>query len=252
MKAKQKGWRGAVAAAALLGALIASLAIAVAPAAAEEAPGFLDFQPITSASAPEEYSWVLHLQPGETLVQVNETEVAIWDGMDSVEAVIVAAPARDADGAAVPVTLRVDPEDVLTEVVHHAPSDPASGGSSFAYPITAGESSTTGAVSVSAVLPPGSLAAATQTVIEANPPAVIPPFELNFTPRPCRVPKLAGLSRHAAAAKLSAAHCTLGKVHLATGATAGKGKVVKQFQAAGTELAPGAPVAVKLGAAGSR
>ena len=36
------------------------------------------------------------------------------------------------------------------------------------------------------------------------------------------------------------------------GRRAGKGKVVKQFHAVGTELAAGAPVAVKLGAAASR
>jgi hypothetical protein len=47
--------------------------------------------------------------------------------------------------------------------------------------------------------------------------------------------------------RLRAAHCAIGQVHLAAGATAGKGKVVKQFRAAGTDLAAGTPVAVKLG-----
>jgi hypothetical protein len=240
--------RKVIGAMAIACALVASLAVAVGPAAAEEAPSFLGFQPITSASAPEEYSWRINLQPGETLAQRNDTDVAIRDGIGTVRADIVAVPARDANGAAVPVTLRIDPENVLTELVHYLPGDPLSGGASFAYPITAGESFTTGAVSVSALLPPGSLAAAARAIIEANQPAAIPPFEPNFTPAPgCRVPKLAGLSRRAAVAKLRAAHCTVGKVHLAAGATAGKGKVVKQFHPAGTELAAGAPVAVKLG-----
>ncbi len=179
---------------------------------------------------------------------MNDSEVAIRDQIGTARADIVAGPARDADGAVVPVTLRIDPESVLTEVVHFLASDPLSGGNSFAYPITAGESFTTGAVSVSALLPPASLAAAERAVIDANPPAVIPPFEPNFTPAPdCRVPKLAGLNRRVAAAKLRAARCALGKVRLAHGATAGKGKVVKQFRPAGTELASGAPVAVNLG-----
>jgi hypothetical protein len=203
------------------------------------------------ASAPEEYSWVVHLQPGETLVQRSDTEAAIQDEMGTAKTVIGVGSARDAHGAAVPVTLRVAPEDVLTEVVHYLASDPASGGNAFAYPITAGESFTTGAISVSALLPPGSFAAAERAVVEANPPAVIPPFEPKVTPAPgCRVPKLAGLSRRAAVMKLRAAHCALGAVHLAAGATVGKGKVVKQFHAAGTELAAGAPVAVKLGSRG--
>jgi hypothetical protein len=217
-------------------------------AGAEEAPKFLGFHPITSADAPEEYSWRINLQPGETLAQLNGTEVAIRDESGTPRADIVAVPAHDAYGSAVPVTLRVDPENDLTLVVHYLASDPVSGGGSFAYPITEGESFTTGAISVSDLLPPGALAAANRAIIEANPAAVIPPFEPNFTPAPgCRVPKLAGLSRRAAATKLRAAHCTLGAVHLAAGGTPDKGKVVKQFHSAGTELAAGAPVAVKLG-----
>jgi hypothetical protein len=236
------------AAAAVLCALVASLAISVAPAGAEEAPKFLGFQPITSASAPEEYSWVLHLQPGETLVQLSGTEAAIEDGMGVAKTIVGVVPARDATGASVPVTLRVDPEDVVTEIVHHQASDPLSAGASFAYPITAGESFTTGAVSVSALLPPGSRAAAERAIVEANPPASPEP-----PPTPtCKVPSLRGYSLRGAKNRLRAAHCGIGAVHLARGATAGKGKVVKQFRAAGTELAAGAPVAVKLGAGASR
>jgi hypothetical protein len=63
----------------------------------------------------------------------------------------------------------------------------------------------------------------------------------------CTVPALRGLSLRAAKRRLRSAHCGIGQVHLAAGATAGAGKVVKQFRAAGTELAAGAPVAVKLG-----
>jgi beta-lactam-binding protein with PASTA domain len=61
------------------------------------------------------------------------------------------------------------------------------------------------------------------------------------------VPSLHGLGLRSAKSSLRTANCAIGQVHLAKGATAGKGKVVKQFRAAGTELAAGAPVAVKLG-----
>ena len=71
-------------------------------------------------------------------------------------------------------------------------------------------------------------------------------------PPSCKVPALRGLSVKAAKARLRGAHCSLGKVQVPHGVTAGKGKVVKQFDAAGTELAAGAPVAVKLGANASR
>ena len=80
-----------------------------------------------------------------------------------------------------------------------------------------------------------------------EPPAPLEPAPA--APIPCTVPALHGLSLHAAKARLRAAHCAIGQVRLAAGATAGKGKVVKQFRAAGTELAAGAPVAVKLGVA---
>jgi beta-lactam-binding protein with PASTA domain len=85
-------------------------------------------------------------------------------------------------------------------------------------------------------------------IIEANPAATLEPLPIPT----CKVPSLDGYSLRGAKNRLRAAHCGIGAVHLATGATLGKGKVVKQFHAAGTELAAGAPVAVKLGVVGSR
>lgn len=83
---------------------------------------------------------------------------------------------------------------------------------------------------------------------EADPPASVeePPV------LSCKVPFLRGLSLRGAKKRLRAAHCGVGAAHLAPGATLGKGKVVKQFRAAGTRIPVGVPVAVKLGAAGSR
>lgn len=66
-------------------------------------------------------------------------------------------------------------------------------------------------------------------------------------PATCAVPSLRGLGLRAAKARLRADHCAIGQVHLARGTTKGKGRVVKQFRGAGTQLAAGARVAVKLG-----
>jgi PASTA domain len=64
------------------------------------------------------------------------------------------------------------------------------------------------------------------------------------------VPTLRGYSLRGAMNRLRVAHCGIGAIHLAAGATAGKGTVVKQFHPAGTNLEAGAPVAVKLGSRG--
>jgi hypothetical protein len=210
--------------------LVASLATAPDPAAAETLPRFdgsLDFPTIRDASAPEEYPFEVELLPGEALVQLSESAAQVVYGEKIVMETIDASPARDSSGVRVPTTLKVTAPNIVTEIVHHQASDPASGGVSFAYPINAGEPFTTGTSTVTVVTPA---------------PTPTP------TPAPrCRVPLVVGLGRRAAATKLRAAHCTLGKVRRAHGATPSKGKVVKQFHAAGTELEPGAPVAIKLG-----
>jgi hypothetical protein len=230
-------------------ALFASLAVAITPAAAEsgagsELPVFKTsaYPTIGSASAPETYSWRVELEPGEALILASERE-AVVKRAEGKDETIWAPMAHDLGGELVRTTFAVSEGDVLTLTVHHHEAE-------YDYPITVeapwlliGE-----ATIVTAPLPVGEIKANENRIIEANPPAVLPPFEPNFTPAPgCRVPKLAGLSRRAVVTKLRADHCTLGKVRLAAGATAGKGKVVKQFHPAGTELAAGAPVAVKLG-----
>jgi hypothetical protein len=160
---------------------------------------------------------------------------------------ITAEQAHDADGATVPTTLELTGRDVITLIVHHREGNQAAAWAPFDYPVVGG-SGWPGGFRTIVVPMENPFAEAERKIIEANPPAVIPPFEPNFTPAPgCRVPKLTGLSRRAAVAKLRAAHCGVGAIHLAVGATAGKGKVVRQFHPAGTELAAGAPVAVKLG-----
>jgi hypothetical protein len=218
-------------------------AIGSASAAAEpsgELPvygGVLEFPAIESAAAPEEYSWRVELAPGETLTAVTPYEVRIGSRPEAIHPPL----AKDAAEATVPTTLSVSGADVVTLTVHHHEG-------TFAYPIHRSPFLVIAEHVIVAELPRGSVERAEQAVREASPPAVIPPIEPNVQPPlPCKVPALHGLSLKTAKAHLRAAQCTIGQVHLGAGATAGKGKVVKQFRAAGTQLAAGAPVAVKLG-----
>lgn len=250
----------AVAAAALC-ALIASVAVSVAPATAEEgdsAPlrpldegGFV-FGLIRGPTAPEEYPFSVNLGEEQFMEQVDDQEVAVEYAGHVPAFTLKAEPAHAADGANVPTTLELTSRDVVTLVVHHREG-------SYAYPVTAGEGWPGGWREVTIIMGPPDekeiaeglqreAEEAKRRVEEANPPAAI-------SPRPsitCEVPALRGLPLKAVKARLRAAHCSLGEVRLATGATAGTGKVVKQFRASGTELAIGAPVAVKLGASGAR
>jgi hypothetical protein len=251
------------AATALICAVIASLAVAVAPAGAEgggagELPvydGTMLPRAIQGPGNPEEYSYRVKLRPRQTLVAVDETEAEVRYEGGLVAFPISPEPAHDANGATVPTTLRVSGGDVLTYIVHHREGNPAAGGVPFDYPVTAGPGWEGGSATVIVKGPPDEkeiaeelrlaeeIRRAEELIREASSAAT--PTEL---PAPtCKVPSLGGFGLVAAKARLRGAHCAIGQVHLAPGATAGKGKVVKQFRAAGTELAAGARVAVKLG-----
>jgi hypothetical protein len=123
---------------------------------------------------------------------------------------------------------------VVTLVVHYRTGNPAAGGAPFAFPIMGGTGWEGGFWTSSIEL------------TDHDPPATEPPAAMPAPP--CTVPSLHGLNLHAAEARLRAADCAIGQVRLAHGATRAKSKVVKQFHPAGTQLAAGAPVAVKLGA----
>jgi hypothetical protein len=244
VRAKKR--RRAAAIAALLCALVASLAIVVAPAAAEEGDSAplrpasefgLSFGEIRSVTYPEEYPLQFELGEEQFMRQVDEQEVVV-EYTGHFKAFSIKAPLEhDAEGANVPTTLKFSGGDVVTFVVHHRGGNPAAGGAPFVYPITGGA---------------GWLGGFHTTVAEMNNPQGPPADSTPSEPPPtCVVPALHDLSLHAAKARLRAAHCSIGQVRLATGATAAKGKVAKQFRAAGTELPAGAPVAVKLAAPGS-
>jgi hypothetical protein len=239
--------------------LVASLAVAVTPAAAEEndtAPirdydGVM-FSEIHGLESPERYPLLVDLARRQELRQMSPTEVQVFYTGGTESFAITAEKAHDAEGARVPTTLEMTGEDEITLTVHHRAGNPAAGGGPFDYPITAGEGWEGGPYQTVIIKGPpdetelremSERERTEREIIEASPPSQVegPPVIT------CKVPTLRGYSLRGAKNRLRAAHCGLGVVHLAVGATAGKAKVVKQFHAAGTELTAGAPVAVKLG-----
>jgi hypothetical protein len=228
-------------------ALIVSLAVAVAPAAAEEgnsAPvrpvseGGLSIPVITGPTSPEEYPVQYeHLTSGVHFRQVTDRLIAVeYFGLGNAGK-IEAVPAYAADGTAVATSVRLSENEkgyVVTMIVHHRAGNPAAGGAPYVYPIQG--SAQEG----------GSFAGA----VEVKPTPAAEPTAPAPSPS-CKVPALHGLSLKAAKARLRAAHCTLGTVRFEAPTTARNGKVVKQFRAAGTQLPANAHVAVKLVAPGS-
>jgi hypothetical protein len=247
----KRRWAGATAIAALLCALAASLVVGVGVAAAEEgdaAPlrpigeGGLGFPEITGPTGFEEYPMKLNLEAGQVARQVDPQTVAVEYSESGAQSyVLKAEAAHDVDGAAVPTTLTLSADDVITLGVHFKAGNPIAGGAPFAFPISGGPGWEGGWQPIHVELDEPKPIPEAPAVSEANPPLPLPE-----PVTPCTVPSLHGLSLRAAKARLRAEHCSLGAVHLAAGATAGKGTVAKQFRAAGARLGAGAPVAVKL------
>jgi hypothetical protein len=225
-------------------AAILCVLVAAAPAAAETgdaAPirnldegGFI-FSAITGPEAPEEYPFRVTLGEGQSLEQVTPTEVQVLHTGHRPAFTLTAGAAHDAVGSTVPTTLTLTGLDTVTWTISHRAGNPAAGGAPFVYPIVGGT---------------GWEGGFRTTVVEMNnpmPPATPPPA----TPLPaptCAVPYLKGFGLREVKALLRDADCAIGKVRLGRGATRGNGRVVKQFERAGTVLAVGAPVAIKLAA----
>jgi hypothetical protein len=243
--------RGRLAAfAALPCALVVSLAFGVAGAAAEtgdSAPirpvsesGF-GFPEITGPEAPEEYPLQFEpVGPEGRMRQVSDQEIVI-EYVDSghIAYSLYAEPAHAADGATVPTTIALTEDvdgPVVTLIVHFRAGNPAAGGAPFDFPIVEGTGWEGGYRTFSFELN------------EPTSPATIPPPAPAPPDPTCTVPSLRGLGLRAARERLRADDCAIGRVHLAAGATTGKGKVVRQFKSAGTRLTAGTPVAVKLAA----
>jgi hypothetical protein len=235
--AKTTKWRSLAAIAPVLLVLGLRLAVSAAPAAAESsdtaplrpiAEG-VDF-PITGPEAPEEYPLLVNLGSEQEMRQIDEHHVAVVQGA-VVNFILNAPPAHDVDGATVPTSLTPTGEDIVTVTVHHRAGNPAAGGAAFVYPITEGTGWEGGYRTV------------TFPLVEP----VQPVQPTSTPPTVCAVPSVRGLTLKAAKTRLRGAHCSIGQVRLSPNATKGKGKVVKQFRPAGTEMAAGSAVAVKLG-----
>ena len=238
--------RGQVAAAVVVAVALFMSALGITSAWAEAGAGLpayegTQFPVIHSAADPEAYSWRVELGPRQTLRSASETEAVVEYPDGTIAFRIHAQKAHDADGTNVPTTIEVSEGDVITVIVHHREAP-------YAYPVMEGEGwILTYEEPVIVKGPPDEkeLEEARRRVESANPAAEISP--LPVASATCVVPSLEGLSLRAARLRLHAAHCSIGRIHLAAATTAGKGKVVKQFRAVGTELGAGAPVAVKLG-----
>jgi len=108
--------------------------------------GAMTFTAIRAASAPESFSWQVHLDEGQTVTLKSPTlaEVAYPGGY--VAFTISAVPAHDAVGTTVPTRLSVD-GDVMTLHVEHRSS-------SFVYPVVAGAGWEGGFQTYEIVMPP--------------------------------------------------------------------------------------------------
>jgi hypothetical protein len=202
--------------------------------------GGMVFGTITGPEAPEEYPFHVGLGEEQELRQISATEVGVFE-YGHLVFTLRAGTASDAEGARVPTTLEQTGNEEVMLTVRYRQGNPAAGWAPFDYPIVSGPG-WPGGFQTEIVIMKNPLGEAEESIREANPPA-----SLEDPPAPsCKVPSLRGYSLRGAKNRLRAAHCGIGAVRLAAGATAAKGKVVKQFDPAGLELTAGAPVAVKL------
>jgi hypothetical protein len=223
----------------LLVALVLSAAAFVAlpgvAVAAEPCPlfdGGMSFPNINGSEDLEEFCWEVHLEEGQELRPMSETEAKVFYEGGHEAFTIEAAAAHDAIGAEVPTTLAVTDPNLITLTVHHRAGNPAAGGAPFDYPVIQGAGWEGGFQSVEIKMPP--------TQQSKAPPSAA---EESRAP-PCEVPALQGRSLKAARRALLRANCILGPVR---GARHRGAKVVKQYRPAYKTLPAGTAVGVKLG-----
>jgi hypothetical protein len=185
----------------------------------------MNFATIHSPADPEDYCWEVELGEEQELRWVDDqhAEVIYTDG-EHVAVTITATEAHDAEGSAVPTSIAVSGGNVITLTVHHRAGNPAAGGAAFDYPITQGVGWEGGFHTYEIQMPPAAV------VVQA--------------PASCVVPGLLGRKLKENRLRLRTAGCKLGKVR---GERRRGARVVKQSREAGSVLAAGARVAVKLG-----
>lgn len=211
------------------------LVVGSSPSASAEPPAFpphdggMTFAQIAGSMAPEEYSWEVELSEDQVLEQINERHAVVRYSDGEAASSIVAEPAHDAVGSAVPTTLSISGTNIVTLTVHHRAGNPAAGGASFVYPITQGQGWEGGFQTYYVQIP------------HSDPASEAP---MGLPAPPCIVPGLKGRSLMTDRLRLRRAGCTLGKVRGQQSRTA---RVVKQDIKPGTVVAAGAAVGVKVG-----
>lgn len=213
--------------------VITALMVAAAPVLAEPSLPPYDgmvFPSIEGPSDPEEFSWEVTLDGDQELQQVDDQHAkVVYAGSGHTAFGITAQRAHDAVGSEVPTSLAVSDGNVLTLIVHHRAGNPATGGTPFVYPVTAGAGWEGGFETAHVLMPPPELPAEKS--------------ESTSMPVGCVVPALVGKSLKGDRRRLRKAGCELG---LVWGKRSKAARVVKQNRQPGELLAPGAEVSVAL------
>ncbi len=181
----------------------------------------------------------MHLDEGQELRQIDDQHAAVYLVDTEPELLawtITATAAHDAIGSSVPTTLAVTGANVITLTVHHRAGNPAAGGATFIYPVTAGSGWEGGFQTYFAMMPPP----------EPLPQQASTSDEV-VQPSQCVVPRLKGKSLKASKWLLRQAKCLAGDVRKRGEANLRSGKVVRQFPRPGTSSALWTPVKLTLG-----
>lgn len=239
----------------VLAAVVVTCVLALGSSAASASlpvyDGAMTFPAIKSAAEPEEFSWEVILEGEEALRQIDEQDVGVYYSSGHIAYGIQAEPASDADGATVPTTIQVTGENVFTLTVHHREGNPAAAGAPFDYPINAGEGWEGGFVPTEIQGPPDEAEIREEREREEQKEREEreqrQEAEEAAQAERCRVPALRGATVAGARRRLRRADCRLGAVTRSSGVTRKTGRVVHQSEPAGTSLAQGARVAIRLG-----
>jgi len=213
--------------------------------------GDLTFPKIYSPAEPEEFSWEVSFEEGEDLRQIDEQEIGVYYNLGRIAFGIQAEPASDAVGATVPTTIQVTGENTFTLTVHHREGNPAAGGAPFDYPIVDGPGWEGGFFPTEIEGPPDETELREEREREERKEREEreerQKAEEAAQAKRCRVPALRGVTVAGARRRLLRANCRLGAVTRSGGVTRKTGRVVHQTEPAGSSLAQGARVGIKLG-----
>jgi hypothetical protein len=183
--------------------------------------------------------------------QIDEKEIGVYYTEGPRAFAIQAEPAHDAVGATVPTTIQITGENVFTLTVHHREGNPAAGGAPFDYPIVAGPGWEGGFVPIEIEGPPDETELRERREREEREEREErQQAEEAAQAKRCRVPALRGATVAGARRRLRRANCRLGAITKSRGVTRKTGRVVHQSKPAGSSLAHGTRVGIRLGPSG--